>query len=436
MPFFDTIVAPITAVPGPVAIVRISGPESWKIAASVFKPLPVDLVPRTAYYGRFITGDDGLATFFEERKSYTGEASVELSIHGSIPSVRALVDKAIEFGARAARPGEFTERAVLNGKLDLSQAEGIRDTIAAQTEAQFKQAELHRNGALSSCLKDIEQRLLSVLAAIEAHVDFSEEIGPFNREGALLELQKARAETDRLIATALHGKLVRNGIRIAICGLPNAGKSSLLNAVLGEDRAIVTPMAGTTRDTIEASASIHGLLCILTDTAGMRDSADKIETEGVRRARLAAQSADLVWYVFDATIGWTEEDDREYKALGGTLKQKVGNKVDLPSSAALVGDAIYVSAATGSNLNLLLKSVSDLVPVVGERPFVNLRQATELSSAREGLNLAIESLSAEIPLDLTSVHIRSALLHLGHVTGSTASIDLLERVFADFCIGK
>src|SRR2546423_1219259 len=232
MPPFDTIVAPITGTqPAAVAVIRVSGSEAWSIAAKVFLAWPATPETRRATYGRFTTGDDGLALPFEEGHSYTGEQSVELSCHGSPASVRALVEACIQAGARAAAPGEFTQRAFLNGRIDLTEAEGVADTVNALTEAQLRLANLQREGALHKEVSALRDRVLKLLAAVEASVDFEEEIGPFDGASAITELDDLISRTEGLLKTAQVGHIMRKGLRVAIVGPPNAGKSSLFNAI-------------------------------------------------------------------------------------------------------------------------------------------------------------------------------------------------------------
>ncbi len=434
---FDTIVAPITGSgPAAVAIVRLSGPESWDIAALLFEPWPVPVRPRFALYGRFANGDDGLAIPFETGASYTGERSVEFNVHGSIASVNELLDVSFCAGARPARPGEFTERAFLHGRLDLTQAEGVRDTVEAATQQQLRQANLLREGVLRDEVHAVREIAMELLAAIEASVDFSEEVGELDRIRAGSVLEAASVRLQGLLATAAAGRLLRQGLRIAIVGPPNAGKSSLLNALLGFDRAIVTDVAGTTRDFVEERLDLGGIPCVLTDTAGLRRTEDQVERQGVDRAHRLAESADRIWYVYDGAAGWTL-DDEERLAAWARPTRVLANKCDLAPLRDPPEGALLVSAHTRHGLDRLVDDLAcELAQTAAETVWINNRHAPLLEQARLSLDAARATLAQDLPYDLAVVHLQSALHELGQVTGETAAEDMLDRVFRDFCIGK
>ncbi|MCO5295241.1 MAG: tRNA uridine-5-carboxymethylaminomethyl(34) synthesis GTPase MnmE [Fimbriimonadaceae bacterium] len=433
MSHFDTIVAPITGLANAaVAIVRVSGPDAWHIAQTVFGPWPESPTPRAAHFGTFAHGDEGFALPFEEGRSYTGEQTVEFSIHGSPASVLALCQACLAAGARRAEPGEFTQRAFLNGRIDLSQAEGVRDTIEAETQSQLRLARLHREGALRNRVRAIRERVLGVQASIEASVDFSDEVGELDKPEALAALAQVARNVEELAATAETGRILRHGLRVAIVGRPNAGKSSLLNALLGTDRAIVTDVPGTTRDFLEERADLGGIPCVLTDTAGLRETDDPVEALGVERARNAAAAADRVWYVADASLGWTEEDARQHAALDRPCLV-LANKCDLAPNA---GFGRPVSATTGAGLSDLIATLAADLELSPDAPAVNARHAASLAQALEGVNLATDVLRADRPTDLASVGLQQASSALGAITGETADADLVDRLFADFCLGK
>ncbi|MCL6624509.1 MAG: tRNA uridine-5-carboxymethylaminomethyl(34) synthesis GTPase MnmE, partial [Fimbriimonadales bacterium] len=316
--FTDTIVAPITApIRAPVAWIRVSGPDAWKIARSVFRRKGADVPeedyrPRYAYYGEIFSGseiiDEGLLILFEEGKSYTGESSFELSCHGSPAIVRKIVEAILQAGARPARPGEFTERAFVNGRIDLTRAEAVRETVEAVTEAQLRRARLLREGRLAERVEAWEEAVAKELARAEASVDFSEEIGELNREAVAENLRRVLGGIEEVLHTYPSARLLREGLRVAIVGRTNVGKSSLLNALLGTERAIVTDIPGTTRDTIEETLSVKGFPVVLTDTAGIRETEDRVESLGVMRSKKAVETADQVWFVYEAPLGWTPED--------------------------------------------------------------------------------------------------------------------------------
>ena len=436
MSIFETIVAPITASGGAVGIVRLSGPDSWNLAALAFYPFPESPKGYRAYRGSFANGDDGLILLFEEGKSFTGEQSAEFQMHGSSVSLTTLVEHLIALGARLARPGEFTERAFLNGGLDLSQAEAVNDTVRAATRKQLASANASRMGALTGEIGEIEGQIISQLAGIEASVDFSEEIGDIDPAIAIKALTDCRHKLDSLLTRGKRGRFVREGVRVAIIGPPNAGKSSLLNALLGMQRAIVTDVAGTTRDYVEESCEIGGLNCILIDTAGLRDSKDLIESLGIQRSRAQAADADLIWYVVDATVGLTHNDHTEIDQFESPV-WLISNKVDLLTNNEPTENPleIRVSTVTGEGIDKLSDAVARLV-VDTSGAIPNRRHTQHLQGASDSLTCAIDGFEQAHPSDLVVTHMRVALFELGLISGSTASQDLLDRIFSEFCIGK
>lgn len=427
---FDTICAPITAPGGAVAIIRLSGPEAWEVADRAFNNFPSVPESHRAYYGTFAHGDDGLLVLFKEGHSYTGEQSAELNIHGSPASVASLIAFLEQSGARLARPGEFTERAFLNGRLDLTQAEAVNDTVRAATDRQLAAANAARDGRLYYPLRAFQSEIEAVIGRIEASVDFSEEVGEFDSDFAATLLWNVAQELESLIQIADQGRYIREGLRIAIVGPPNAGKSSLLNRLLGIERAIVTPIAGTTRDYVEETCILAGLQCVLIDTAGLRDSDDQVEQIGIQLARAQAAQADIIWYVFDAAIGLTHDQEAEIASFGKPV-QLVANKCDLK----VAHRGLPISTYTGEGIRDLVDTLPACdIPL--DEAIPNRRHHEHLTAALGSLKAALTGLDHAHPSDLLVTHLRSALHELGLITGETADQDLLERIFRDFCIGK
>lgn len=432
--FFDTIVAPITGRgKAAVALVRLSGPEASRIAGRVFSG---DLSEaRRVVYGRFNSGDDGLGWRLEAGKSYTGEEVVELSLHGSPASVGLLVAECVRQGARAARPGEFTERAFLNGRLDLTQAEAVRDTVEAVTESQLRLAELHRNGALWRQVSALRSEIVSCIAAVEAAVDFSEETGPLDRQALAGRVRGALEGVRSLLDTARPGRIMREGLRVAIVGPPNAGKSSLMNALLGAERSIVTAAPGTTRDYVEESAEIGGIPCVLVDTAGLREAPDEAESIGVRRAAEQAAGADLVLFVFDGLAGWTENEQAAIDLLTRPAIV-IANKADLYTLPPATG--IPVSARHGDGLAELGRLIAEWAGLddLAGAPLVNSRHEPLLEDASSSLGSVLDALNGDLPDDLLAVGLQGAAACLGQITGEAAGHDIIESIFREFCVGK
>jgi tRNA modification GTPase len=371
---------------GGLAVLRVSGPEALAVADNVFVPVgkssqkPSAAASHTVHYGRIERDgrfvDEVLLTVLRAPRTFTREDTVEISCHGGLLPAKLVLDALLAAGARPAEPGEFTQRAFLNGRLDLAQAEAVADLIHARTELALTAAGEQLAGKLSQRINQLRDDLVKTLAHIEAHIDFpDEDIAPDTRGQLLARLERGVAFMDELLRTADEGQILRRGIRAAIIGRPNAGKSSLLNQLLGHDRAIVSPVAGTTRDTIEETANIRGLPVVFVDTAGLRESRDDIEREGIRRTRAMVAKAELVLHVLDASEPLSAEDEQFLAEFAGKKRIVVLNKCDLPRA----GDWQSPSAVLGTRLNE--SQPFPLTPALSLREGENVSQSSEQSSA-------------------------------------------------------
>lgn len=435
----DTIVAVSTPRGvGGVAVVRLSGPQAREMA---LRHLSVDaLEPRHSHFARFSDGgsliDEVLAVWFPAPHSYTGEEMVEISCHGSLYVQQAIVQALLDDGARLAEPGEFTMRAFLGGKLNLSQAEAVADLIDAVTPVQHRLAVSQLRGGYARKLNDLRKRLLDLTALLELELDFSQEDVEFADRSQLRQtLRDLAAEVERLMASFSLGNTLKRGIPVAIVGRPNAGKSSLLNALLDDDRALVSDIPGTTRDTIEETLTLDGITFRFIDTAGLRSSSDAIEAMGVERSRKAVADAEVVLYVHDATTSWQAPD----VDLEGKQVIYVNNKSDLPVAASVPSPFINLSAKTKEGIaQLEAMLVERYQPrLSGDAPLLsNERHYGALLHVAKALAAASRALDEAIPSDLVAVDLRDALYHLGTITGEVSSDELLTNIFSRFCIGK
>ena len=435
----DTIVAVSTPRGvGGVAVVRLSGPQAREMA---LRHLSVDaLEPRYSHFARFSDGgsliDEVLAVWFPAPHSYTGEEMVEISCHGSLYVQQAIVQALLDDGARLAEPGEFTMRAFLGGKLNLSQAEAVADLIDAVTPVQHRLAVSQLRGGYARKLNDLRKRLLDLTALLELELDFSQEDVEFADRSQLRQtLCELATEVERLMASFSLGNTLKRGIPVAIVGRPNAGKSSLLNALLDDDRALVSDIPGTTRDTIEETLTLDGITFRFIDTAGLRSSSDAIETMGVERSRKAVADAEVVLYVHDATTPWQVPD----VDLEGKQVIYVNNKSDLPVAASVPSPSINLSARTKEGTaQLEAMLVERYQPrLSGDAPLLsNERHYGALLHVAKALAAASRALDEAIPSDLVAVDLRDALYHLGTITGEVSSDELLTNIFSRFCIGK
>jgi tRNA modification GTPase len=455
--FDDTIAAIATPLgESALAVLRLSGRDALAVADAVFRPtgsnapVPSAAPSHTLHYGKVLRGDkvidEVMLAVLRAPRTFTREDMVEISCHGGILAAKLILDVLLENGARLALPGEFTKRAFLNGRLDLAQAEAVADLIHSRTELALSAAHAQLEGKLSQQVNKLRNTMLTVLAHVEAHIDFpDEDIAPDTLEQLQQRLRESLSMTEQLLRTADEGQLLRRGIRVAIAGRPNVGKSSLLNQLLGHDRAIVSPIAGTTRDTIEEMANIRGVPVVFTDTAGLRDAQDLIEKEGVRRTQQTVARAELVLYVLDNSEPFTEADAEQMAAFPEAKRIVVCNKADLPSRLelpeAMVGAAVAVSSLTGAGLDRLKDAIAKQVwagRVPGEMTevMINSRHQEALKRARTSSLLAAESLTTGASLELVAVDLRQAVSAVGEIVGKTSTEDLLDSIFSQFCIGK
>ena len=487
--FDDTIAAIATPLgEGGLAVVRISGPQAFAIADKCFLPVgknsrkPSLATSHTIHYGRIIRGypgapassrptvapkqdlrrqdavvpgdapyqviDEVLLAVLRAPRSYTCEDTVEITCHGGILPAKLVLDTVLENGARLAGPGEFTRRAFLNGRLDLVQAEAVADLIHSRTELALAAASEQLAGKLSQRINELRDEMVKTLAHVEAHIDFpDEDIAPDTQEQLLQRLEAGVTFMDKLLQTANEGRILRRGIRAAIVGRPNVGKSSLLNQLLGHDRAIVSPIPGTTRDTIEETANIRGLPVVFIDTAGLREARDEIEQEGIRRSHETVTRAEFVLHVLDASEALTDEDQKFLDAFAGKKRIMIRNKVDLPNklSEFRVPNAdsriVDVCCLSGQGIESLKDAIKEQIwrGEIGSEMLevmINSRHQEALNRARGAMQRAIELLRNNATLELVALDLRIGVSAVGEIVGKTATEDLLDCLFGQFCIGK
>ncbi len=430
----ETIVAQASAQgKAGVGVIRVSGAEVKNIINQIIGKLPA---PRIAEYSRFKANDHsiidiGLTLFFPHPHSFTGEDVVEFHTHGSPVVMDQLIARVIELGARLARPGEFSERAFLNNKIDLTQAEAVADLIDATSQQSARAALQSLQGVFSTLIHELLQQLIHLRVYVEAAIDFTEEEIDFLTEGNVKEkLQQLLNQTEKIQQSAHQGSLLREGITVVIAGEPNAGKSSLLNVLSERDSAIVTDIPGTTRDLLREHIQIDGMPLHIIDTAGLRDSVDPVEQEGIKRARLAIENADLVLLIVDAT--------QKQTTLSITHPQliTVYNKIDLTGEKPSADkDNIKVSVKTGAGIDVLKKYIKDVVGFTGEHEGIFSARRRHLEALTKA-HRAIESALGQKAPELIAEDLRQAQHALNEITGEFTTDDLLGNIFSSFCVGK
>lgn len=455
-------IAAISTAPaiGGIGIVRMSGKDCFEVLEKIFKPKNPETIENIAgyriKYGTIVNPetnrvvDEVLVSYFKCPKSYTAENMCEINSHGGIVVLREILELCLKNGAELAKPGEFTERAFLNGRIDLTQAEAIIDIINAKSTREAQESANQLEGYLSRKINEIREKIMDIMVKIEANIDYPEyDVEEVSNKDAENKLKEIENELIKLSKTFENGKILKEGVKIAIIGSPNAGKSSLLNSMLKEERAIVTDIAGTTRDIIEEQISIEGIPFKVIDTAGIRDAKDKIEQIGIEKSKKAANEADVILAVFDSSVPLNDEDREILNLLKHKKSIIVLNKTDLKQVVNneckeiqdVNTEVINISLKNNEGLEKIYESLVKMfnlnqINLDNELTITNIRHQELINKAIESTRMALNDLNNSMPIDIISINIKEILEHLGEITGDNVSEDIIKSIFAKFCLGK
>ena len=455
-------IAAISTAPaiGGIGIVRMSGKDCFEVLEKIFKPKNPETIENIAgyriKYGTIVNPetnrvvDEVLVSYFKCPKSYTAENMCEINSHGGIVVLREILELCLKNGAELAKPGEFTERAFLNGRIDLAQAEAIIDIINAKSTREAQESANQLEGYLSRKINEIREKIMDIMVNIEANIDYPEyDVEEVSNKDAENKLKEIENELIKLSKTFENGKILKEGVKIAIIGSPNAGKSSLLNSMLKEERAIVTDIAGTTRDIIEEQISIEGIPFKVIDTAGIRDAKDKIEQIGIEKSKKVANEADVILAVFDSSVPLNDEDREILNLLKHKKSIIVLNKTDLKQVVNkeckeiqdVNTEVINISLKNNEGLEKIYESLVKMfnlnqINLDNELTITNIRHQELINKAIESTRMALNDLNNSMPIDIISINIKEILEHLGEITGDNVSEDIIKSIFAKFCLGK